>query len=214
MFYKVRLFLSITLLSLSLISCSKDEANSAENLTGRIGSTEFIVQDSSDLRFDGVSLRGSGTAIAKLPADEIAGEKNFELTFTLNNGGVVEIKAFGNDLLQNAVGIKFSRTGDTLKVELTNKTTTLDISSAFSQLDANSTLSLHFDVHNGETPAHIIGWTSSIQSPDSSNSSFDSERDEDTFGAFSGKGEGVYWGLSLQDSTVSQANLREVKFED
>ncbi len=213
MLITIRSVLSIALISIFSLSCSDDSSESTKEAAGRIGTTEFILKETTNLRFDGTTLKGSGSAVAKIPADEISGEKNFQLSFTLDEGGSLELAAFTNEAMLKGVGIKFSRTGEALKVELKNNDTTLDISTAFSEVVASQAISVHFDVHNGETPAHIIGWTSATQNPDASNSKFDSERDE-AFGEFSGKGIGAYWGLILQSSQVTQAEPREVKFED
>lgn len=206
--------LSIALILIFSVSCSDNSSESTKEAAGLIGTTEFILKDSTNLSFDGTTLKGSGSAVAKLPADEVAGEKNFQLSFTLDEGGSLELAAFTNESMLKGVGIKFSRTGENLKVELKNNDATLDISAAFSEVVASELISVHFDVHNGETPAHIIGWTSATPDPDTSNSKFDSERDEADFGAFSGKGTGTYWGLILQSSQVTQAEPREVKLED
>lgn len=209
-----KLRLSIILSTLFTLSCSDEKSESAQEASGRIGETEFVLKDSPNLSFDGASLTGTGSAIAKLPADELAGERNFKMSFTLNDGGSVELIAFSNNALTEGVGVKFTRSANALKVELNEKEETLDISSAFSELSGESTVSIHFDVHNGETPAHVIGWTTSTDNPDGSNSKFDSERDEDTFGAFAGKGAGTFWGLKLNAAKVTEAESRGAKFDD
>lgn len=206
--------LSIILLLVFSVACNDDSSPSAQSTSGRIGKTEFVLKDSTSLSFEGSTLKGTGSALAKLPADELAGEKNFKMSFTINDGGSVELIAFSNDSLTNGVGVKFSRAASALKVELTGTENPLNISSAFSDVSAEGTVAVHFDVHNGETPAHVIGWTTATDNPDGSNSKFDSERDEDTFGAFAGKGSGTFWGLVLKDAQVNDADARGVKFDD
>ena len=79
MLITIRSVLSTALISIFSLSCSDDSSESTKEAAGRIGTTELILKETTNLRFDGTTLKGSGSAVAKIPADEISGEKNFQL---------------------------------------------------------------------------------------------------------------------------------------
>jgi hypothetical protein len=207
---------SVVLLASTLIfvlSCGKKDNSTSVSDTGNVGGTEFIKQNSSALSFANGGVTGTGQLVAKLPADEVGGEKNFALSFSLQDRGSLVLDAFSTNTLTNGVKVKFERTAAALKVSIIMGITSVDVSSKFSGVNATGVMTILVDVHNGESPAHVIAWFTNTASSSASNADYESERDED-LGAVPGRGEGTFWGLTLDNATVSQAVAGEVKFED
>jgi hypothetical protein len=198
---------------LLVVSCGKKSSNSPMPDSGKLGDTEFVIQNSSTLTFATEGMSGSGQVLARLPADELAGEKNFALSFTLQEGGSLTLGAFTTNTLVNGIQLKFERNANALKVSVSKGSVSIDVSSKFSSINASGLISVLVDVHNGESPAHVIAWSTNIENPSASNADYESERDED-LGTIPGQGEGTYWGLILKNAKVSKADAGATRFED
>lgn len=206
--------LSFIIASILLLgSCGKKSSGSSTPDSGKVGDTEFVIQNSSTLNFAAEGLSGSGQVLARLPADELAGEKNFALSFTLQDGGSLTLGAFTTNTLVNGIQLKFERNANVLKVVVSKGSVSIDVSSKFAGVNASGLISVLVDVHNGEAPAHVIAWSTNIGNPSASNADYESERDED-LGTIPGQGEGTYWGLILNNAKVSKADAGATRFED
>ncbi len=191
---------------------STESASQAPVSEGKVGTTEFVLQDSPNLKFEGESLSGEGKAAAKLPAGEIKSKKNFALNFTLDDGGSVTLAAYATEKLDKSIAVKFLRSGKVLKATLSATSKDIDISKAFGNVDATKEIAVLVDIHNDETPAHLLAWTADIASPGEANALFNSEKVGD--GESPGNGQGTFWGLVLSKAKVTKAAASEAKFKE
>lgn len=206
-------FASFVLMS----ACGGDDDSSSPSPTnaaseGKVGSTDLVIQDSPNLRFESNTLVGDGKAAAKQPAGEVSSQRNFALDFTLEDGGSVTLAAYATQALEKGVLVKFTRSANALKATLTANGKDIDLSPVFTNVNASRRIGVLVDVHNNETPAHVIAWTSDIENPSADNPVYESERDEQSRGAVPGNGQGTFWGLVLSKAKVTKADAGDRKF--
>jgi hypothetical protein len=195
----------LSILSVSLNACSKKEAASAAATEGKVSSVDFKILSSQGLAFDGTTLKGTGDAVAKLPlADNKDSGKNLTVTFTLEDGGSLLLKTFASSSLENGVNVHLTQ----LKVK-TSKGSESGTEKTLS-LSANGSIGVSVDVHNNESPTHVLVWASSEAAPAEDNALFNSETD----GGAAGQGAENFWGLSLVKASVSSVAIGAVKFEE
>ena len=156
---------------------------------------------------DGQELKGSGSVLFKDPLGEVAGEKNISLDFSLEDGGSLALIAYADTSLKNGVKLTFSRSGKSLStmLEVGNQKTD---ARTLSSVDASGQVSLDIDLHNVETPVHVIVWNRSVSSYTSSTAAFDSETSQMQI---QGNGTAAYWGIDLVKSSLSKAVITEAK---
>lgn len=197
-----------------LSSCGgDDDASSASpsSKEGKVGTTEVLLLSETGLAFSGTTLSGSGSAIAKNPLGEVTDEKNLAVTFTVEDGGSLSVHAFASKSLQDGVVLTLSRNGTKLLAALVAGGKSVDISKTFVALDASKEVSVLIDIHNGETPAHVLAWKGGTASPSDQNALFNSEKAGD--GESAGNGKGTFWGLVLSKAVVTSASVSDAKFE-
>ena len=121
------------------------------------------------------------------------------------------MRAFASKTIDEGVALTFSRKGKVLSATLAASGKTVDVSKNFSALDASAEVSVLVDVHNGETPAHVLAWKGDTASPSEQNALFNSEKAGD--GESAGNGKGTFWGLALSKAIVKNAAASDAKFE-
>jgi hypothetical protein len=209
------LFLLLASTSVTLLtSCGGDDNSSSETPSskeGKVGTTDILLLSESGLTFSGTTLSGSGLAIAKNPLGEVKDDKNLAVTFTVEDGGSLSVRAFASKTLEDGVALTLSRKGTRLSAALSAGGKSVDISKTFSALDASKEVSVLVDVHNGETPAHVLAWKGGTASPSDQNALFNSEKAGD--GESAGNGKGTFWGLVLSKVIVTSASASDAKFE-
>ena len=195
-----------------VVSCGgNSSSDNSPSKEGSIGATPFLLISDSGLSLADSVLKGSGSAVAKNPLGEIKDEKNIAITFALEEGGSVSVKAFGSKTIDGAVTFTFTRKEKVLSAKFDAAGKSVDVSKNFVALDATSEVSLLIDVHNGETPAHVLAWKGDIEKPDDANALFNSEKAGD--GESPGNGTGTFWGLTISKAVVKKASSGEAKFE-
>lgn len=195
-----------------VVSCGGDSSSeNSPSKEGNIGSTPFLLISDSGLSLADSVLKGSGSAVAKNPLGEIKDDKNIAVTFALEEGGALSVKAFGSKTNEGAVTFTFTRKEKVLSAKFEAAGKSVDVSKNFVALDASSDVSLLIDVHNGETPAHVLAWKGDIEKPDDTNALFNSEKAGD--GESPGNGTGTFWGLTISKAVVKKAATGEAKFE-
>ncbi|MCA2961687.1 MAG: hypothetical protein IOD12_15670 [Silvanigrellales bacterium] len=197
-----------------LTSCGGDDDSSSETPSskeGKVGAVDFLLLSDSGLAFSGTTLAGSGSAIAKNPLGEVKDDTNLAVTFTVEEGGSVSMRAFASKTLEDGVALTLSRKGTKLSAALSAGGKSVDISKTFAALDASKEVSVLVDVHNGETPAHVLAWKGGTASPSEQNALFNSEKAGD--GESAGNGKGTFWGLVLSKAVVTSAAVSDAKFE-
>lgn len=79
---------------------------------------------------------------------------------------------------------------------------------SFGAIDASGPIRLQFDVHNNETPAHVLAWNRDLgDSFTDATAVFNSEENDNSPGI----GSGTRWGVRLSGATVTRAELGAVK---
>jgi hypothetical protein len=199
---------------LTFIGCGKSNETSppSAGLGGKIGTTDFLIpSNNSGIGFVNSAAQGSGLLLAKSPLGEPKEKKNLSLQFSLKENGSVTLQSFSRKELDNGVSVTFFRTKNSLKVTLEAEKKSVDISKNFIAFDGFSEQSFLIDIHNGETPAHVLIWKGDLADPSEANALFNSEKAGD--GESAGNGKGTFWGLVLSQASVKKASVSKAKFE-
>lgn len=155
------------------------------------------------------TLSGSGSAVFNTPLSGVSSKQSYALTFTLSDGGSLQLHSNASNALASGVYVEFSRSGAALTVKLKQGAGETDVSAAFSGVSASGTISIVVDVHNDETPAHILAWTGTSYTEGAA-----TLNSEDSGNNAPGNGTGQYWGLVLSNATVTRANKGDPKFSE
>jgi len=186
-----------------------------------IGSQAFSRVGGGSLQVQGGELSGTGAVLAQNSMRNVEEETSYALNFSLNDGGSLTLVSHSNSSLESGYEMRFSRVGSgpgSLRVSLTASGNTRDTRNAmnvdvFGGLDASEPIRLQVDVHNGESPAHVLLWTLPLTSSFTEESSLFNTGDEiDKSNGSPGKGSGFHWGLELDRATVRLAERSEAKF--
>ena len=183
------------------LACSKSSGSS----TAAAATTTL----SGSVQTTGSGYTGSGSLIYNTPLDSIQSGHSWALAFTLQDGGSLTLLSNTNNQLGSGVAVRFARTGAVLSVTLKAAGAETDVSSAFTSVDASGSMSLQVDIHNDETPAHVLVWSGTDFSEGAAllNS-------EDAGNEVPGSGSGTFWGLELNNATVSTIERTSPKFEE
>jgi hypothetical protein len=190
------------------VACGKSDSGTGGG-ERKLSGQDYTVLGEATLTSATDSVTGKGSLIFKLPLGEVGSAKNYNLTFSLEDGGYVTLASHTTDKLSSGAEVVLTRSDKSLSLKLKasgGETTAKTLDS----IDASKAVTVSIDVHNGETPAHILVWKDGEKSPSDDNAVFNSDAD----GATPGNGAGTFWGLSLEKATVSEAALAEARFED
>ena len=153
---------------------------------------------------------GGGKMLMSEALSDVSAGFNFEFSFTLADGGSITFTSFASSQLSNGFEIKFSRAGTKLNVQATAQGQTQDWSSMFSSIDASQNVTLTMDVHNDESPAHVMIWQGE-KSPDKdhTNTLYNSAEDsvDLNYDASPGNGFGRAWGFTLDNAQLLKVKL-------
>jgi hypothetical protein len=190
-------------LLVALGACNGDDGG---GVTYSLDGAGYVVITAGTLQHNSTDVSGSGAVVFNDPLAGIASKHSFELSFTLQDGGSLTLGGYSSNQLANGVNVVMSRSGATLSVVLEAEGNQNDVSALFTGIDASGTIGVQIDIHNDETPAHILAWDG--QDFDEAAAIFNSENDGDT----PGNGAGSFWGLILEDAVVSTAAAGDAKF--
>ena len=198
-------FLILLVSAMGLNSCG-----SSPSSTYSLNGIGYSVVTAGTLLHNGTSVSGTGAIVFSAPLSETRSNNGFLLTFTLDDGGKLELVSNATAQLTSGVTVRVVRSGAAVTI------TTLigDASTSFSapfnsgSVDATGSITLQIDVHNFESPAHILAWDSTVTAPfDEDNALFSSN-------ATAGVGAGSFWGLVLENAVVSAASTLDARFSD
>jgi hypothetical protein len=199
---------ALALCTLTQVSCKKDDDEKTTDLVqGTLAGKSYYVVDGGDLERSESSIKGSGSVVYASPLGAITSKDNYALNFTLEDGGSLELVTHSNSSLANGVSVLFSRSGNALSAILKAKGTE-SAATELSGIDAADTVAVSVDVHNDETPAHILLWSSAAGSFGEEDALLNSEGGEET----PGNGTGTAWGLVLKKASVTSAVIADPKF--
>lgn len=137
---------------------------------------------------------------------------NFEYHFRVTDGGSFTVFAFANSSLTNGIAIRFTRNGGTLNVLATAQGITQDWSPLFASVDASQDVTLTMDIHNNESPAHIMIWNGSKNPKmNHTNTLYNSAEDsvDLDYDAGPGNGSGRAWGFQTDGATLINAKISD-----
>jgi len=197
---------------ISASGCSKKDSDAATCSGGyQLESLCFKGQTNANLVFSSGSLSGTGSAVAVEPLSEkTAGGRNIAISFSIQDGGSFELRTFARNDLSGGIDIKFSRSSGKLNMSF-KQGETASSAKELEGIDASAEVKLFIDVHNDESPAHVIVWNGagSFNKEQSLHNSEDS-------GAIQPAAQGLdkYWGVALNRATLSKVAVGEPKDED
>jgi hypothetical protein len=194
-----------------LFGCDSNETHHSDGLKKYRG--EEIAPDQG-VEVEGLNLSGNGVVkfIAPLSTESMA-SKHIALEFTKLDPSKTEVEitlmAFADKNLENGIEIKLYDGGAFIRGDRS----AVELSERLSFIDWNTTNHLRFDIHNNEDPAHIIIWNESIANASvaEENEVFNSEHFEQNM---TGRGQGTFFGLKLNNATVSELLLAEAMEHD
>lgn len=196
--------LLIALFVVTLFGCG-----GAGNTNGdKVGGQSYTEVGSGTLNKSGSTISGTGSIVFLSPLSAVSSNHNFQASFSLEDAGSLTLVAYSGNHLENGTSIKFLRQGTLLKVALINGGAEHDVSAKFSDFDASSSLSFFADIHNSESPAHILIWPGSATDFSEDSAILNTEGD----GGSSGNGSGTFWGFTLNKASLTQAEVSNAKF--
>lgn len=189
--------LSCLIVALFLNACSSDNSDQeSSSNTIVLGETAFTQIDGNNISISDSKTDGDGTLMGLNPLGSLASGKNFKLEASLKAGGSIILKTYADESGNNGLNFKFSNSNNALVVTASGPNFSSDLSSFFS--DASPTeFTFYIDVHNDETPAHVIIW----DNDPTTSPIYDSE--DDTPG-FEANGSGTYFGATLDSASLKK----------
>ncbi|WP_374029250.1 hypothetical protein [Bdellovibrio bacteriovorus] len=153
---------------------------------------------------------GDGRGLMSDSMTSIFSGANFEVSFELSDGGSFELYTFANSYLDMGLSFTFTRRGNQLLVFANWQSKTQDLSSKFAGVNAASTITMTLEVHNQETPAHVLMWNASRSSQlNILNTIYNSANDSQSLGYSGSPGNGISlsWGFRVENSRLLKASL-------
>jgi len=216
--------LSLALL-FALTACGGNGKNGpvASGPSGKFGSQQVTpIGDSAELRVDPGTLQGTGAVIFSSQFGEARSSGSIALNFSLEDGGSLTLVSHADSSLANGYELEFRRLGTgagSLKVFLRAQGNIRDTVNDFGQdvfsgIDGSLPMKLQIDIHNIESPAHIMVWSRLITDDFSDTAAILNTKDEvEKSNGSPGIGSGIRWGLKLNRANVTGAEPSPPKFE-
>lgn len=217
--------LSLALL-LTLTACGGNNGASPviSGETVTFGSQQLNpIGDSSGLKVSATSLQGTGAVLFNSQFGAVRSGGSVALNFSLEDGGSLTLVSHADSSLGNGFELEFRRLGTgagSLKVRLraqgnVRSTTNRFGQDVFSGIDASLPMMLQIDLHNDETPAHVMVWSRLISDDFSESAAILNTEDEvEKSNGSPGIGSGTRWGLKLNRANVTGAEPSPPKFEE
>lgn len=206
--------LKILPLLLALSACGGNyKETEAGGTAAQFGAQKVNVLSGS-LTVSNGSISGSGAALFESRYGQFQSGGSYALDFRLNDGGSLTLVSHANEQLGSGYELIFRRQGagnDSLKVELRAQGGSWASVSNFAHIDAAGNIQLQIDVHNDESPAHVLVWDRSQGDDFSANAAILNSGEE--IDGSPGIGNGIRWGLVLDRAEVTRAERSEPKFE-
>lgn len=148
---------------------------------------------------------GEGKGLMPDSLSEIQGSANFEMSFSLQESGSAVFYFFAKEGLNDGIAIEFKKEQGQLKVLASAQGVQQEWSSLFSGIDTSGVMTFTLDVHNNESPAHIMLWLGSKNSSlNHRNTVYNSAEDslDLNYDAAPGNGLGRSWGFQLNNAEL------------
>ncbi|MCA2961689.1 MAG: hypothetical protein IOD12_15680 [Silvanigrellales bacterium] len=167
--------------------------------------------DASKLTLTATRASGTGSFVFANKLDAIGEDTSHALSFTLKEGGSLTFVAYADPSLGQGLEFVFTREGRALKSfvrKAGDDASALDFSAELSNVNASRVINLQIDVHDGESPAHLIVWDGLEGDFHDDNALLNTEET----GGSPGNGEGLRRGVVLKDATLLKAVVSKAKF--
>jgi hypothetical protein len=201
-------------LLLALSACGgdyKDPENAATGKEAVFGSQKVRIV-SGNLDVSGAAIQGTGSVVFDSRYDQFKSGGSYALDFTVEDGGSVTVVSHANEALASGFEVEYQREGAALKVTLRAQGQTWAAGNNFNGIDAAGALKFQVDVHNDETPSHVIVWNRLLGDNFAGPSAILNSAEE--VDGSPGIGTGTRWGLILNKASVTRADRTDPKFED
>ncbi len=186
-----------------LAACGVKEAKKSHEGSLTLNSASYLVVESNALESASDSISGEGSVVFVAPLIEDG--NNFNLKFELQDSGSLSLIAGSDNKLLQGLTLTFSRNDSVLSFE-TKVGDTASTSQDMGGIDATKQIAINIDVHNDETPAHILVWKH--------DSTEELLIDTEESSASAGNGQGNFWGLALKKAKVAVADIRAATNEE
>jgi hypothetical protein len=193
---------------LVVAGCSKDSGGD-DKPTYKLEEQEYLVVESGDLTHGTTELTGSGKIVMKTPLPSIDSGRHFGVQGTLEDGGYLTITMYSSAELKDGLSLRLARTGNVLEAQLSQGEETKDLASALTSILSDDSFMVAVDVHNDESPAHVMVWKGDTTDFTEESALVNTEEDPAP-----GKGKGIYWGLELSKAKVTDVVSGDPKFEE
>lgn len=190
-------------LSMFLSGCGVKEAKKNTESTPTFNSAAYLVIDNESLTSNSTLLSGNGSVVFVAPLADDA--HNFHLNFELEDGGSLALVYGSDNKLQQGLSLILSRNGKSIEL-VTKAGDNTSAPAPLAGVDASAPLALNLDVHNDETPAHVMIW----KNDDTTELLMDSEESTET----AGNGQSNLWGVELKKAKVTRADVRTAAHEE
>lgn len=211
MTHQLKLFTLMSILVLFLqVACSKSSDGGSPQNSGTLNGKALIKLDGGTLSGNDQQLSGTGSIVFNDPIGEIGSNRSYDLAFTLEDGGTLQLISHGDNKLKGGVTVKLVRSGSELRASLLAEGKEA-AAKVLDGVDATSSINLWVDVHNSESPTHILLFKANQENPSEDNCLYNSEGDDE---GTPGKGAASFFGLVLSKAVVSKASVGEAKFSD
>lgn len=184
------------------------------------------------------TVSGKGSIVFDYAAQGgVASGSNIEFQFQMEDDGVVTLHTYSNAVLGAGVDFMFARVGKKLTMAYMAGGTISEAIDLSNRMSASGEVHLKIDVHNNESPAHIVIWPGNLadSNVNAGNAIHNSEEDhdheeghhheeegeeeheehEEEHKEFSGKGMGDRFGLTFREGTrITIARVRAPLFKD
>lgn len=158
------------------------------------------------------SIQGSGALIFDSRYSEFKSSGSYAVDFSLEDSGSLTLVSHSNEKLAGGFELEFRREGAALKATLRAQGNSWSATSQFASVNAAEVVRLQMDVHNDESPAHVVVWDRVASGDDFAESKAVLKSNEEIDGS-PGIGTGTRWGLVLNKATVTRADRSEPKLE-
>jgi len=204
----MRIFV-LSLVSIFLGCGSSNNGSDGDDSTFSFGNKNYVVIEQTTLNTSETEVDGTGSFIAKDALAAVASGNHFHIVGTLKESSTLTLNANTTDSNTAGLQLNFQNAATVLKVSMEFGGNSVDLTDKFAGKDAAS-VSYHIDIHNDETPAHVLIWDGSVTEFSEENALFNSEDGP----AAPGNGSGSFWGVTLTDSKLTKLVVGEPEFEE
>lgn len=200
-----------SLVVLSFVSCGSDDDDSGqiEGNSFSLGGNQYNIVENNGLASESGNVSGTGAFVALAPLGSTEEGGHYIIEGKLFSGSYVELSSNSTNRAASGVGIRFTNSGGELQVALVGNGASTDVTTSFSGRSPTD-LSYRVEVHNDETPAHILVWPGDATSYTEETALLNSEEGIST----PGNGSGSFWSIKMNNSSVTSLTREDEKFSE